>query len=192
VHVFIINLFVLDGSNFRSGRFQIYIMWGCFKPQNEKNTKDFKGRYSPSSDEMLALIGQLERDAVKTRQHLDYLDEKATALHQRTSSSVTQKVEQTSAFLQSNPLYKQLMLEYNTNMFNASNVALRKAFDLNAKLETRTEMGGSCRGGVRFERLPPNPTVQRASSASTNVSKIERKFRRLDPHFDSYEGSEGI
>jgi hypothetical protein len=168
-------------------------MWGCFKPQNEKNTKDFKGRYSPSSELLEQRIGQLERDAVKTRQHLDYLNTNVMALHLRTPSSITQKVEQTSAFLHSNPFYKQLMLEYNTNMDHASNVMLRKAFELNANLETQTERGVSCPGGVRFERPPlPDTTIQRASSASAIEAKEKRRFRRLDPHFDSYEGSEGI
>jgi len=117
-------------------------MWSCFKPQNEKNTEASNDRYSPSSELLEQRIGQLERDAVKSRQHLDYLNTNVTALHLHTPSSITQKVEQT--------------------------------------------------GGVRFERLPSNPTIQRASSTSTNVSKLERKFRRLDPHFDSYEGPEGI
>jgi len=161
-------------------------MWGCFKPQNEKNIKEFNGRYSPSSELLEERIGQLERDSVKTRQHLDYLDKKVTALHQRTPSPVTQKVEQTSAFLQSNPLYKQLMLEYTTNMDHASNIMLRKAFDLNANRETQTERGGSCRGGGRFDRPPlPDTTMQRTSSTGTMVSKVERKFRRLDPPFGS-------
>ena len=78
-------------------------------------------------------------------------------------------------------------------MVNASNVALRKAFDLNANLETQTERGVSCPGGVRFERPPlPDTTIQRASSESTIEAKEKRRFRRLDPHFDSYEGSEGM
>jgi len=160
-------------------------MWGCFKPQNEKNIKEFNGRYSPSSELLEERIGQLERDSVKTRQHLDYLDKKVTALHQRTPSPVTQKVEQTSAFLQSNPRYKQLMLEYTTSMDHASNIMLRRAFDLNANRETQTERG-SWSGGVRFDRPPlPDTTTQRASSTGTMVSKVERKFRRLDPHFGS-------
>ena len=159
-------------------------MWSCFKPQNEKNTE--ADRYSPSSELLEQRIGQLERDSVKSRQHLDYLDKKVTALHQRTPSPVTQKVEQTSAFLQSNPLYKQLMLEYTTNMDHASNIMLRKAFDLNANLETQTERGVSCRGGVRFERPPlPDTTIQRASSASAIEAKEKRRFRRLDPRIDS-------
>jgi hypothetical protein len=160
-------------------------MWSCFKPQNEKNTE--ADRYSPSSELLEQRIGQLERDSVKSRQHyLDYLDKKVTALHQRTPSPVTQKVEQTSVFLQSNPLYKQLMLEYTTNMDHASNIMLRKAFDLNANLETQTERGVSSPGGVRFERPPlPDTTIQRASSESVIEQKKERKFRRLDPRFNS-------
>jgi hypothetical protein len=108
------------------------------------------------------------------------------ALHLRTPSLITQKVEQTSAFLQSNPHYKQLNVEYTTNLDHVCNIMLRKAFDLNANLETQTERGGSCRGGVRIERtLPPDTTIQRASSTSAIVPKKERKFRRLEPRFDS-------
>ena len=160
-------------------------MWSCFKPQNEKNTE--ADRYSPSSELLEQRIGQLERDSVKSRQHyLDYLDKKVTALHQRTPSPVTQKVELTSVFLQSNPLYKHVMLEYTTNMDHASNIMLRKAFDLNANLETQTERGGSCRGGGRFDRPPlPDTTIQRASSASAIEAKEKRRFRRLDPRIDS-------
>ena len=164
-------------------------MWSCFKPQNEKNTKEFKGRYSPSSEVSKQRIMHLERDSGKTRQHLDCLHEKVMALHQHTPSptrTITQKVEQTSVFLQSNPLYKHLMLEYSTHMEQASNTALRKAFDLrNTNLESQTaERGGSCRGGgVRFERNPPDTTIQRASSTSSVNANIERKFRCLDPNF---------
>ena len=161
-------------------------MWSCFKPQNEKNAEASNDRYSPSSELLEQRIGQLERDSVKSRQHLDYLNKKVMALHLRTPSPITQKVEQTSAFLHSNPQYKQLTLEYTTNMDHASNIMLRKAFDLNANLETQTERGGSCRGGGRFDRPPlPDTTVQRASSTGNLVSKVEKKFRRLDPRLDS-------
>ena len=158
-------------------------MWSCFKPQNEKNTE--ADRYSPSSELLEQRIGQLERDSVKSRQHLDYLDKKVTALHQRTPSPVTQKVELTSVFLQSNPLYKHLMLEYTTHMEHASNTALRKAFDLrNQNLETQTAERGVSWSGVHFERRSLyTPPVQRASSTSSIDVKLERKFRRLDPNF---------
>jgi len=128
-------------------------MWSCFKPQNEKNTKEFKGRYSPSSE----------------------------VSEQRTPSPVTQKVELTSVFLQSNPLYKHLMLEYTTHMEHASNTALRKAFDLrNTNLETQTAE----RGVVHFERRSRDiPPIQRTSSTSSVNVNLERKFRRLDPNF---------
>ena len=132
-------------------------MWSCFKPQNEKNTKEFKGRYSPSSE----------------------------VSEQRTPSPVTQKVELTSVFLQSNPLYKHLMLEYTTHMEHASNTALRKAFDLrNTNLETQTAERGGSWSGVRFEQRSRDiPPIQRASSTSSVNANIERKFRRLDPNF---------
>ena len=128
-------------------------MWSCFKPQNKKNTKEFKGRYSPSSE----------------------------VSEQRTPSPVTQKVELTSVFLQSNPLYKHLMLEYTTHMEHASNTALRKAFDLrNTNLETQTAE----RGVVHFERRSRDiPPIQRTSSTSSVNVNLERKFRRLDPNF---------
>jgi hypothetical protein len=158
-------------------------MWSCFKPQNEKNTKEFKGRYSPSSEVSEQRIGQLERDSGNTRRNLDYLNEKV--IHQHTPSPVTQKVELTSVFLQSNPLYKHLMLEYTTHMEHASNTALRKAFDLrNQNLETQTAERGVSWSGVHFERRSLyTPPVQRASSTSSIDVKLERKFRRLDPNF---------
>jgi IS30 family transposase len=163
-------------------------MWSCFKPQIKKNTKEFKGRYSPSSEVSEQRIGQLERDSGKNRQHLDWLHEKVMALHQHTPSptrTITQKVEQTSVFLQSNPLYKHLMLEYSTHMEQASNTALRKAFDLrNTNLETQTAERGGSWSGVRFEQRSRDiPPIQRASSTSSVNANIERKFRRLDPNF---------
>jgi hypothetical protein len=136
-------------------------MWSCFKPQNEKNTKAFNDRYSPSSKLLEQRIGQLERDSAKTRQYLDYLDKKVIPLHQRTPSPVTQKVEQTSASLQTSPRYRQLMLEYTTNMDHASNLMMLKAFDLrNANRETQPERGGSWSG-------VPSRSVPRAQRTSS-------------------------
>jgi len=93
-------------------------------------------------------ISGLEKAAERTHQYLNDIN---AVTHAGKMMPVIDKVQATSKFLQSEPCYKNFLLEYTTNITDVSNKILRKAFDLSF-VESENMRGQSeTRGQLRKE-----------------------------------------
>jgi hypothetical protein len=110
-------------------------MWSCFKPKVKKNDLN----YTIANANKLIIIGNnqrimnIEKQTDDTFQYLNYINDKLTLMqytskHDKTPAN--KKVSDTYAFLQSKPLYKDLMAEYTNIIDSVSTSMLKKAFDL--------------------------------------------------------------
>jgi hypothetical protein len=174
-------------------------MWSCFKPKVKKNDLN----YTIANANKLIIIGNnqrimnIEKQTDDTFQYLNYINDRLTLMqytskHDKTPAN--KKVSDTYAFLQSKPLYKDLMAEYTNIIESVSTSMLKKAFDLKTHdiainyanqmgaENNNTERGESCRDETNFDRISYENNITRRTTSSPSLDKniyAIRKFRNV-------------